>query len=207
VGPNNYTSIQEAVNHALDGDTVFVYSHSSPYVEHVVVNTSIYLIGENRSTTVIDGSGVGDVVLIYADDVTIRGFTVQHGGDLPKVNAGIESRANGSVIHDNIVLQNGQYGVGVLLNHSSSAHVYDNIIAENGNEGVFIGGGSTNATIEHNEMTGNGHCGVVISKSGCFGQNRYAFSPSTTYFPSPVAATTMPSSASAGIVPTTSAGS
>jgi len=164
VGPNNYTSIQEAVDHALDGDTVFVFSHSSPYFEHVVVNRSIHLIGENRSTTVIDGSGVGDVVLIHADDVMIRSFTVQHGGDLPKVNAGIESRANRSVIHDNIVVQNGKYGVGVLLNCSSGAHVYDNIIAENGNEGVFLGG-STNAIIEHNEMTRNGHCAVVISKS------------------------------------------
>jgi parallel beta-helix repeat protein len=164
VGPNNYTSIQEAVDHALDGDTVFVFSHSSPYFEHVVVNRSIYLTGENRSTTVIDGSGIGDVVLIHADDVMIRSFTVQHGGDLPKVNAGIESRANRSGIHDNIVVQNGKYGVGVLLNCSSGAHVYDNIIAENGNEGVFLGR-STNATIEHNEMTGNGHCAVVISKS------------------------------------------
>jgi|GEM_PF-528731 len=165
VGPNNYTSIQEAVGHTLDGDTVFVFSLSSPYLEHVVVNRSIFLVGENRSTTVIDGSGVGDVVLIHADDVTIRGFTVQHGGDLPKVNAGIESRANRTVIHDNIVFQNGEYGVGVLLNHSSNAHVSNNVIAENGNEGVFIGGGSTSATIEHNEMTRNGHCGVVISKS------------------------------------------
>jgi parallel beta-helix repeat protein len=163
-GPNNYTLIQDAVDHALDGDTVFVFSKSSPYAEHVVVNRSILLMGENRTTTVIDGSGLGDVVLLRADDTTVSGFTVQHGGDLPKVNAGIESRANRSVIHGNIVFQNGKYGVGVLLNHSSGAHVYDNIIAENGNEGVFIGS-STNATIEHNVMTRNGHCGVVISKS------------------------------------------
>jgi parallel beta-helix repeat protein len=164
-GPNNYTSIQAAMEHAIDGDTVYVFSYSSPYIEHVIINTSIHLIGENRSGTVIDGSGVGDVILIHADDVTIRGFTVQHGGDLPKVNAGIESRANRSVIFDNILFENGEYGVGILLNHTSGAHVYDNIITENGNEGVFIGGESTNATVEHNEMTRNGHCGVVISKS------------------------------------------
>jgi parallel beta-helix repeat protein len=163
-GSDNYTSIQDAVEHALNGDTVFVFSYSSPYFEHVVVNRSIHLVGENRSTTVIDGSDVGDVVLLRADDITVSGFTIQHGGDLPKVNAGIESRANRSEIHGNIVFQNGKYGVGVLLNCSSAAHVYDNIIAENGNEGVFLGR-STNATIEHNEMTRNGHCAVVISKS------------------------------------------
>lgn len=163
-GPDNYTRIQDAVDHALDGDTVYVYSNSSPYAEHVVVNRSILLVGENRTTTVIDGGGFGDVVLLRADEVTISGFTVQHGGDLPKVNAGIESRANRSAIHGNIVFQNGKYGVGILLNHSSDAHVYDNIIAENGNEGVFIGS-STNATVEYNVLTRNGHCGVVISNS------------------------------------------
>lgn len=163
-GPNNYTLIQEAVDHAIDGDTVFVFSESSPYFEHVVVNRSIHLIGENRTTTVIDGGGVGDVVLLRADDITISGFTVQHGGDAPKVNAGIESRSNRSVIYGNVVFQNGRYGVGVLLNCSSGALVYDNIISENGNEGIFIGK-STNATIEQNEITRNGHCAVVISKS------------------------------------------
>ena len=163
-GPNNYTRIQDAVDHAMAGDTVYVFSASSPYAEHVVVNKSIHLMGENRTTTVIDGSGVGDVVLLLADGVTITGFTVQHGGDLPKVNAGIEARANKCSIHGNIAFQNGEFGVGILLNHSSGAHVYDNLIAENGNEGVFIGS-STNATVELNTMTGNGHCGVVISNS------------------------------------------
>ncbi|HVQ01273.1 MAG TPA: NosD domain-containing protein [Candidatus Thermoplasmatota archaeon] len=163
-GPNNYSQIQDAVDHAFDGDTVFVFSKSSPYLEHVIVDRSILLIGENRSTTIIDGGGFGDVVLLRADTVTVTGFTVQHGGDLPKVNAGIEARANRSDIHGNIMFQNGRYGVGVLLNHSSEAHVYDNIIVENGNEGVFIGS-STNAIVEHNTMTHNGHCGVVISKS------------------------------------------
>jgi parallel beta-helix repeat protein len=163
-GPNNYTSIQEGVDHATNGDTVFVYSISSPYYEHVVVNRTIHLIGENRTTTVIDGSGIGDVVLLRADDIIISGFTVQHGGDTPKVNAGIESRSNRSVIHGNIVFQNGRYGVGVLVNSSAGALVNNNTISENGNEGIFLGR-STNATIQNNVITGNGHCAIVISNS------------------------------------------
>ena len=30
-GPKNYSTIQEAINDASDGDTVFVYDDSSPY--------------------------------------------------------------------------------------------------------------------------------------------------------------------------------
>ena len=32
-GPGNYTRIQDAIDNASDGDTVFVYDDSSPYFE------------------------------------------------------------------------------------------------------------------------------------------------------------------------------
>jgi len=163
-GPNNYTTIQGAINHAQDGDTVFVFSASSPYFEHVIVNKTIHLLGENRTTTIIDGEGSGDVMLLTVDNITVQGFTLQHGGDTPKVNAGIESRSHWNVIQNNIVFQNGRYGVGVLLNNSVGTLVCDNRIAENGNEGIFLGN-STNASIHDNVITGNGHCAIVISKS------------------------------------------
>lgn len=44
-GPGNYTTIQLAVNNANTGDTVYVYDDSSPYYEHVDINTSIHFIG------------------------------------------------------------------------------------------------------------------------------------------------------------------
>jgi len=57
-GPGNYSKIQDAINNASDGDTVFVCDDSSPYQENLLVNTSVYLLGENRDTTVIDGGEV-----------------------------------------------------------------------------------------------------------------------------------------------------
>jgi len=44
--PNNYTTIQSAIDDAVDGDTVFVYDDSSPYREHLLIETSINLLGE-----------------------------------------------------------------------------------------------------------------------------------------------------------------
>jgi len=32
-GPNNYSSIQKAINFAEPGDTIFIYDDSSPYYE------------------------------------------------------------------------------------------------------------------------------------------------------------------------------
>jgi hypothetical protein len=63
-GPNNYTSIQDALNEANEGDTIFVYNDSSPYYENLIINKSIKLIGENRDTTIIDGRGRNVVEII-----------------------------------------------------------------------------------------------------------------------------------------------
>ena len=54
-GPNNYTKIQDAINNAIDGDTVFVYNDSSPYYENIIVDKAINLVGEERDTTIIIG--------------------------------------------------------------------------------------------------------------------------------------------------------
>ncbi|EMR74892.1 parallel beta-helix repeat (two copies) [Thermoplasmatales archaeon SCGC AB-540-F20] len=61
-GPNNYTKIQDAINDASDGYTVFVYNDSSPYYESIIIDKSINLVGEDRDSTHIAGGG-GNVAL------------------------------------------------------------------------------------------------------------------------------------------------
>jgi parallel beta-helix repeat protein len=83
-GPGNYTRIQDAVNDSSDGDTVYVYDDSSPYHEHLVVQHSVTLLGENETTTEINGSGLDtalDTVNITGTHVTLSGFriTSNHG--------------------------------------------------------------------------------------------------------------------------------
>ncbi len=79
LGPNNYTTIQDAINDAITGDTIFVYDDSSPYYENIIIEKSITLKGENRATTVILGDESSDeiIVNISANDVSISGFTIQ----------------------------------------------------------------------------------------------------------------------------------
>jgi nitrous oxidase accessory protein len=163
-GPNNYSTIQQAINNATEGDTVYVYDESSPYFEHVIINVSVHFIGENNLTTIIDGENQGDVVTFNANNITMTGFTIQHSGDTPKVDAGIEARSKRNIIIGNRIIQNGEYAVGILLNESTGTLVTDNFIAENGNEGVFLQN-STNCTITTNVITQNGHCAIVISQS------------------------------------------
>jgi len=77
-GPGNYSTIQEAIDDSSDGDKIFVFDDSSPYIENIIVDKSIDLIGENKDTTIIEGSDVDSIVLITENNVTFSGFTIQN---------------------------------------------------------------------------------------------------------------------------------
>lgn len=55
-GPGNYSKIQDAIDNASNGDTVFVYN--GIYYENLVVDKSINLQGENKEYTIIDGDNI-----------------------------------------------------------------------------------------------------------------------------------------------------
>jgi parallel beta-helix repeat protein len=78
-GPENYTKIQDAIDNASDGDTVFVFNGT--YVENFEVNKSINLIGENKNTTTIVGiekSGEPYAILFKKPGkINISGFTIR----------------------------------------------------------------------------------------------------------------------------------
>jgi parallel beta-helix repeat protein len=78
----NYTTIQEAINanETKDGHTIEV--DTGVYREHVTISKSIFLFGESRNTTIIDGSGTGPVVRLSANNVSVVNFTIRNGGHL-----------------------------------------------------------------------------------------------------------------------------
>ena len=77
-GGADYARIQDAVDAANDGDTVFVYSGT--YYENLIVNKSIILRGEDRDATVINGGGRGYVICVLADSVNISTFSIRNAG-------------------------------------------------------------------------------------------------------------------------------
>ena len=144
-GPDNYTSIQDAINDTVDGDTVFVYDDSSPYYENLIVTKGIFLIGENMDTTIIDGSGDSNVIYIDADNVYVSGFTIQNGG-LEFPYGGINIRSNYSTISDNN-LENNFYGIDMY--YSENNHIVNNNIANNNQCGIYLEGSSNNNISEN----------------------------------------------------------
>jgi parallel beta-helix repeat protein len=82
--PDDYGTIQEAIDAANVDDSIFVRENVLPYNEELTISKTINLIGEDMTTTIIDASGIGGgsgiVVHITADNVLVQGFTIT-GGD------------------------------------------------------------------------------------------------------------------------------
>lgn len=109
-GTGNYTLIQDALDNASDGDTIYVYNDSSPYQENILITQSILLQGENKETTIIDGNNQGNTITIEHDAVIVSGFTISNGsghlGILEWYITGIRITANHVCIKNNIIANN-----------------------------------------------------------------------------------------------------
>jgi parallel beta-helix repeat protein len=163
--PDDYESIQEAIDNADDGDTIFV--ESGTYVETLTVTKSVSLIGEDSVNTVVDGNKTYacHVIEVTASNVQITGFTIQNSGGVKyyeRAGIYVES-SNGNNISGNIVTDN--YGNGVYLTESSSNNVVSrNNITANFLSGVAITKLSNNNTVEGNTLTDN-FCGISVAYS------------------------------------------
>ena len=51
-GPNNYSTIQAAIDNATHGDTIYVYQ--GIYHEHIIVDKQLTLVGQNKNQTIIN---------------------------------------------------------------------------------------------------------------------------------------------------------
>lgn len=74
--PDNYSSIQEAVNHAKEGQEIFV--RSGVYKEYIVINKTLSICGENRETTIIEGNGSHVLITLYHDHVNISSLWLRN---------------------------------------------------------------------------------------------------------------------------------
>jgi parallel beta-helix repeat protein len=165
-GPSNYTKIQDAIDNASDGDTVFVYNGT--YYEAVDVDKSINLIGENREITKIKNYCEDYFAVdISADLVNISGFTIITNCGFERYNIGLISidSCNNNVL-DNILKGDwgGEIFAGIeLLDSSKNNTIMGNIILDN-DWGIYMSSSSNNI-IKNNNLSNNAH--DVILEENC----------------------------------------
>jgi parallel beta-helix repeat protein len=129
VVPDDYSTIQEAINHANERDTIIV--KAGTYNENVVVHKTLTIESQSGAETTIVRTAEPDtqknVFEILADNVAIKGFTVTvivgWGGD------GIHLyRVENCVISDNVCFDN---GIGIHLTYSHNNVIMNNNVSNN----------------------------------------------------------------------------
>jgi parallel beta-helix repeat protein len=182
--PDNYSTIQDAINAANESDTIFVYNGT--YIEHLTIDkNNLTIIGEDRNTTIIDGYGYGyegDVVIVEhcTTNCTIDGFTIKNSGVF---DAGIATECSAYYINiSNNILKNNYNGiflpggcccVGYELCGGHNI-VTQNIISDNNGDGISAPS-SENIT-SHNEIFSNkGHGASIYSDNNTISDNNVSY--------------------------------
>lgn len=197
--PQEYASIQTAIDIAQNGDTVLV--QPGTYNEHLFLTNknltiaSMFLLTNNDmyiDNTILDGGNIlGSVIKIdnqpENDPSLICGFTIQHGKGIivDGTLRGGGIFCSGHVkIRENIIRNNGNleltivtisaYGAGIYCSGGYSVEITDNKILNNGYnimDSELQGGGIwvDNATISGNIIDCNELLGVNDSWGACNG--------------------------------------
>jgi parallel beta-helix repeat protein len=179
--PTDFPTIQDAINNAADGDTIYV--HNGTYLENVIVNKPVSLVGENETLTFVDGHGVGPAIEVTAENVSISGFTFGNGtyGDggtavlLYKVryvnltfNVAVSSYAGVSLVNSSMNSVQGTSvsacNVSLCLNFSDSNILFKNTLMSSALAGIYLWSSSNN-TVEENGVTDGGAYGIYLNRS------------------------------------------
>jgi parallel beta-helix repeat protein len=166
-----YRYIQDGIDNSSDGDTIFVYSglYANMVPTHhacVYINKPITLIGENKHTTIIDGSFLYTVIGIMADNVVVHGFTVQHSGYYAaspspsgiSVNPPSAGLLENILVYDMIIFDN---YVGLRVVSSANSSFRDNVISQN-KRGCSIRDNEYNCSFYHNDIYDNEEVGIEM---------------------------------------------
>ncbi len=163
--PDDYESIQGAVDHANKGDTIVV--RDGVYRENVNVTKQLVIRSENGSSDcIVFGVGVDEfapsVFRLSADGVTVKGFTITSSGE----HKGVNIRSDNNEVKRNYITNN---SVGVNLGLTSwvcevqgaeNNVITGNTITDNYQSIAYV---STNNEITGNNISDNEHGRMPIS--------------------------------------------
>ena len=168
VVPDDYSSIQEAVDQASQGDTVFV-RNGFYYNQTVTIDKALSLIGEDKTNTKIigDWSLNGTVVLVRHDGVVVQNLSLNS-----VTGAGVSGRGVHLLNVRNCVVSNCNSvnsGIGVWLYGSSENTIEDNyLVGENSihfNYGIKLQYSHLNSILRNNVTDYVNGFGIVLDSS------------------------------------------
>jgi len=186
--PDDYPTIQDAIDHAQNSDTVLVspgtYVENIDFKGKVIVVSSHFLVTGDPSfisQTIIDGGRAHTVTFANGEDVlaVLCGFTITGESDLengPGLLGGILISGSSPTVRNNVITGNlAEHAGGGILIEDGSPTIRDNIITQNvagtcgGTGGGIAVKDSANPLIIRNTITQNlvgGFCDCICYFGG-----------------------------------------
>ena len=158
----HFDNIQDGIDHVNAGGTVSV--HNGTYYENVVIDKKLTLMGVdedewgNDNFSIIDGNGIGNVVFINADEVTITGFTITNSG--PGNSAGIYCAGKSGITIEKNVIKKNSRGI-ILYECHGPFYVNENNVLDN-EYGIWLNGGYVITIGTYNHIKNNRLYGIVL---------------------------------------------
>ena len=191
VVPDDYSTIETAIQNATDGDTIFV--KSGVYQENPLkINKTLSVIGEGADSTKISFDPPStevtvnileryifyeDPIDVYADGFTLSGFTITSTGGSISIS-GNKTRITDNVITPEIYVAGGRYSL--ISQNSFLGNLGFNGTYCRVNSNNFWGnlyGGGQYVIFSFN----NGHSGIRIEGSNCLITNNHLIQSSSWF--------------------------
>jgi parallel beta-helix repeat protein len=167
--PEDYPTIQEAVNAAKPGDTVLV--GSGTYYESIFIDKPISLIGECKENTTVIGLGIGNVIYISSDIVTVSRFTIKGSGSnyispFDGGDAGVMLDKCTNCTISNLIVT--ECCLGIFLNLSNGNVIESNICYSNSKDGIYLRLSNNNTIKDNICYLNGGHAGIYLNPSNSY---------------------------------------
>jgi len=192
-GGKDFQRIQDAIDNANQEDTIFVYSGF--YRENVNITKSLTLEGEDKETTIIDGDGHNDCILVLSNSVTITGFTIQNSGDKGYYFSSEESYSghegylywdSGIDIYKNVSdtniidtqIINTKYGIHFSTDSFNNT-INSNYFQQNNAVGLYFVGSDTNQVMKNTFFNNSQNAYLAYSNNNILEENVFGVTTTT----------------------------
>jgi len=164
--PEQFSSIQEAINFSENGDTIIVSSQINNYTGFIEVNKELNIIS-NSDEVIVDASGQQFGFKINSSSVVIDGFNII-GNDSTNAGIIITPGCQNIEINNNVIsgmslpnLSNDSplsygilsYGNGETINPPTNIIIYNNSIFNVSGSAISLGSYSANVSILNNNIS------------------------------------------------------